>query len=273
MDNLYNIVKNDFDRLMSSKFSRETFCPYKLCLSLEDVNGVATKTLTVMPAKDDLGNYGEKTIYIDDETSECVEVYSLNGHIFQYDNFTVERCALMNKYTLEACGLKPKKVGFIGNGRINLATKKLLNPKKVVIHGAKGREDKNKELFGDCIVDYDFSELNKCDVVFVCTNSYLKENLIETDKLKANLIIALDCGYTLGESFRKEYKSFSEYPEQLMADYSHEFPFDSMKALILPLSEIRKCLPRKKCVYLHGTALSDLSLAKAIHPEYAETTF
>ena len=274
MEKLYKTIKDDFDRLMlNGRFARESFCPYKLCLSLGEVDGIATKTLTIMPAKDDKGNYGEKTIYIDDEKGECVEVYSLNNHIIQHKDFTTLRCALMNKYILELCNVKTNKVGFIGNGKINLATKNLINPKKTVIHGSKGREEKNKELFGDCIVDYDFSELNTCDVVFVCTNSYLKENLIETNELKAKFIIALDCGYVLGESFRREYKSFSEYPEQLLADYKHEFPFDLRKVMIMPVSGVDKCVDDKKCIYLHGTALSDLSLAKALYPEYVKTTF
>lgn len=270
----YQMIKSDFLDVMTSREDRIEFCPPKTCMSLESEEGIVTETFTVMPAKDRHGNFGTKDIYVNDETCEYVEHYILNNHEVDYDGITIERCALMNKLTLEfADMLDYSKIGYIGNGRINIATNKLLNPKSCVIHGAPTREDKNKDKFERCEVDTDFSKLNDCDVVFVCTNSYKEENLISTEQLNANLIIALDCGYTLDESFRKEYVSFSDHPEQLFSAYEHEFPFDEEKHRFFDLTKLRVYIltGRKCCVYLHGIGLADLSIAKEMYPEYVRS--
>lgn len=261
----YATVKNDFLQTMGTAEDRKCHCPLKTCMVIGESDGVAIERFTVMPANDGLGNFGAKTIYVNDDTGEYRETYILNNEVYDYSGMTIQRCAYMSKLVVELAGLTPKRVGFIGNGRVNLATKRLLNPAEVVIHGAPGRESKNKEKFGDCMVDTDFSLLNTCDVVFVCTNSYKRELLISGNQLKANFIVVLDCGYTLGEDFRSGYSLYCDYPEQLYNQYQEEFPFDKSLYEYKPLMDIIHEM--KTCVYLHGCGINDLSMAKVMANE------
>lgn len=264
----YSIVKQDFLRTMQTPAKRKKHCPFKTCIVIGEAEGVAIERFTIMPANDGMGNFGAKAIYVNDETGEYEETYILNNHVYDYSGMTIQRCAYMSKLVIELAGIRPKRVGFIGNGRVNLATKKLLNPEKVVIHGAPGREGKNKELFGDCAVDTDFSLLNECDVVFVCTNSYKKEFLISSEQLKTKFIVVLDCGYTLNEDFRRKYRLYCDYPEQLRNQYDEEFPFDDSEDYVYEqLTDINRNTDEKTCVYLHGCGINDLSMAKVIAHE------
>lgn len=261
----YDILKSDFMGTMFSPQSRRKHCPYKTCMPISCENGVVTESYTVMPAVDAHGNFGSKGIYVNDITGEYKETYTLNGDAIDYSGLTIHRCALMAKLVIELSGEICGKIGFIGNGRINLAIRNLMCPRYAIIHGAPGRYDKNKDKFSPCIVDTDFSHLNKCDAVFVCTNSYSKDLLISANELKCKFVICYDCGYTLDEGFRREYELFSDYPEQLENQYDEEFPFDMHKGY-----EYKSILDEnfkraeKKCVYLHGCGINDLSMAKAV---------
>lgn len=262
---MYEILKADYMQTMQTAAKRKKHCPFKTCMVISEDEGVATERFTVMPANDTQGNFGAKTIYVNDKTGEYKETYILNNRAFDYSGMTIKRCAYMSKLVVDLADIPYHKVGFIGNGRVNLATKKLLKPDNVVIHGAPGREGKNRELFGDCVVDTDFSLLNDCDVVFVCTNSYKREFLISGDKLKAKFIVVLDCGYTLNEDFRRNYRLYCDYPEQLFNQYDEEFPFDESSTYVYqPLSEIEYDGIERTCVYLHGCGINDLSIAKGM---------
>lgn len=260
----YRTIKSDYLRTMQTVESRKAHCPFKTCMVIGETEGVATERFTIMPANDGLGNFGAKAIYVSDNTGEYRETYILNNKAMDYSGMTIMRCAYMSKLVLDLAGMNPKRVGFIGNGRVNLATKNILSPKEVVIHGARGREGKNKELFGDCAVDTDFSMLNTCDAVFVCTNSYLREALISGNQLRAPFIVILDCGYALNEDFRRNYDLFCDYPEQLYNQYAEEFPFDETAYAYKPLVDISHGRKEKTCVYLHGCGINDLSMAKVI---------
>lgn len=275
--NAYEVLKKDFIECMSTKEDRLKHCPIKPIVDIGKIDGVVTKTYSVLPACDRAGSYGVKGIFIDDVSGESTETYDLNGMPIPYSGKTVLRCALMNRLTLEIMEMSDAhRIGFIGNGKINLETAKALSQsqkRSFVIHGACGRWGKNLELFqqhGETVVDVDFSILNKCDVVFVCTNSFAKESLISTDQLACGRIVALDCGYTLGPSFRSKYANVSDYPEQLMNYFAEEFPFDSALCDFIALTEWEKArLSLSACenvaVYLHGCGISDLSIAKCVH--------
>lgn len=263
MEKMYDILKQDFIECMSTEEDRRKHCPIKTCMNLKEIDGASVERFTVMPSNDSHGNFGAKMIYVNDLTGEYKETYCLNNRAFDYTGMTILRCALVNKLVLEIAQIPARKIGFIGNGRVNIATAKLLNPVSIVIHGAKGREGKNKEQFKNAVVDTDFSLLNECDAVFVCTNSYKREDLIGANVFHPKFIVVLDCGYTLNEDFRLKYDLFSDYPEQLMAMQKEEFPFDNFAHSYKSLSEIASGT-RGKCVYVHGSAIADLSVAKGM---------
>jgi ornithine cyclodeaminase/alanine dehydrogenase-like protein (mu-crystallin family) len=263
---LYEELKKDYLECMTTEEDRKRFCPFKTCMGLSGKDGAVTERFTVMPSMDRTGNFGAKTIYVNDETGEYREQFVLNGKAFNYSHLTAIRCALVARLCVDMLGIKTSNVGFVGNGRVNLEIRKELSPDRVVIHGAKGREGKNAHLFATCIVDKDFSLLNKCDVVFVCTNSFKAEDLISTKELHPDYLIVLDCGYALDESFRQDYPLYSDYPEQLRNQYDEEFPFDKRKDYVYkPLSCAVLDNPPRACVYVHGCGICDLSVAKQVY--------
>lgn len=273
---LYDFISTDFEECMKSKEDRLKYCPFKTIMELEnDDCDIATVTFSSMPSIDKHGNYGCKTIYVNDETGEYKETYTLNGKEINYDGLTILRCAMVNKMIIDMLGFEERiKIGFIGNGRINYKTAEVLeNIGTMVLRGSPRNPTKNFSKFsniGYCKIDNRFEDLSECDVVIVCTNSYEKSNLISTDMLKCNTLIVLDCGYIIDESFRNEYDNFSDYPEQLESNYEHEFPFDKSNHKFKSIFDESFKSSRKKCIYVHGTAITDLSTAKW-RESYAKT--
>lgn len=263
----YALLKNDYMKCMATMETRERHCPPKTVLALDE-KMPTERTCSVLPATDAHGNYGIKTIFIDDRTGESIERYILNGTVIDYDGMTVYRCALMNVLAMELMGLKHAgKIGFVGNGKINLRTAKLLAGRKFVIHGSKRNPGKNLDKFteyGDTQVDTDGSALKTCDVTVVCTNCIDKSDMITGGDIGNDLIV-LDCGYTLGEAFRDSYDLYSDHPEQLEQHYEHEFPFDTKKHYFKSMIHaVDRADGRKRAVYLFGVGIADLSLAKMI---------
>lgn len=272
-----DMMRSDFMECMTTGMLREKHCPKKQCINLSFVDGVCVEQFTVLPACDFHGNFGTKCIYVNDVTGEYKEKYILNNDtVLDYTGLTFERCAVMNSIVADMMDLPAHpKIGFIGNGRINFATAKWMpDASEFVIHGRKGNEGKNFDMFASLkktTVDVDFSELNTCDIVFVCTNSYLEKDLISANELKCPKLVILDCGYTLNEDFRREYRLFSDYPEQLLAHWKYEFPFDKVPHQFMPITSNVLKASKKVAVYLHGCGISDLSMAKFMEMKNDQT--
>lgn len=252
--------------------------------------GIPTLTTTIMHGitKDKTDTY--KVIEIDDDsgyTSETI-IARRNGRDYRFQdcNLTRYRCAEMTVLAMRMLYHgKVQRVGFIGNGQINLlnciAIVKAYGVNDVVIRGSKANPAKNVGSFmtvcDNVSVDAskDMRLLNQCDVVVVCTSSCTKVNTISSDMLNGpKLIVALDCGFYLDESFRKYRTSFCDYPEQLQRHYKAEFPFDETEHEML---QMRTADAGKAVAYLYGVAIADAVAAERLierleHDEM-ETTF
>lgn len=239
--------------------------------------GIPTLTTTIMHGITKGNTEVYKLISIDDEsggTSETVLARrDKNDYRFQDCNLTRYRCAEMTVLAMKMLyhGVV-KRVGFIGNGQINLlnciAISKAYAVNNVVIRGSKANPAKNVGSFMTVCdnVSVDASEdmrlLNQCDVVVVCTSSCTKENAISSDMLNGpKLIIALDCGFYLDESFRKDRANYCDWPEQLRRHYKAEFPFDATEHEML---QMRETDAGKAVVYLYGVAIADAVAAERL---------
>lgn len=233
-----------------------------MCASLPNPNRNITKVISI----DDVTGITRETIIYTDRF--------VNRTLCEDIGLTPLRCGIMAAL---AADLNFKidrytKVGFIGNGNINQITMEVLNIlfgiERCVIRGSKRDRSKNVDLFknilngGAVIVDDtdDFRLLNDCDIVFCCTTSYKKEDMISASELsKPSVIIAQDSGYLLDESFRRisGRVSYTDHTEQLFEHYKSEFPYDKKRRYISTMYDTRftSC---KKAVYLYGVAIADL---------------
>ena len=86
--------------------------------------------------------------------------------------------------------------------------------------------------------------------------------MISTAELsEPKLIIALDSGYLLDESFRAECDSYTEYVEQMRTYYDEEFPYDAKHYDIEQIYDNIRTDNRRSVVYLHGIGLADIIVA------------
>ncbi len=268
----YELLKQDYLECMSTWEDRYKYCPPKTVLSLDGKTPTGV-TASVLPAMDRHGNFGSKTIYLNDCTGEVREFYVLNGEPVNYTGMTRVRCALMNRLAMDLMGkLDACKIGFIGNGKTNLTTACMLKGRQFVIHGSKRDRGKNLDRFskyGPTEVDEDFSKLKDCDVTFVCTNSLKQEDMIDRKEIGRDIVV-LDCGYCLSEWYRDDNRFFrlSDFPEQLETCYEEEFPYDKEVYSFAPLARAseynRNPFEVHRAVYMHGVGIADLSLAKHI---------
>lgn len=221
-----------------------------------------------------------KIISIDDVTGKANEtvVYTdkyLHTTVRENIGLTPLRCGIMAALAadLNFPINRLTRVGFIGNGNINQKTMEVLNIlfgiENCVIRGSKKNRSKNIEIFenilhgrGTIIIDdtEDCEWLNECDIVFCCTSSFRREDMITSDMLKKpTVIVAQDSGYILDESFRKGvYRaSYTDHEEQLHGHYRSEFPYDKKSRYFLTMYE-DSASTRKRAVYLYGVAIADL---------------
>ena len=279
-NSLYCVAKEEF--LQFAKILKKgTVCPIKAVHEIDNVDGIATRTTTIMTGYLGDGYSIHKTIEIDDTVSTTVEASMLykNGKLVACygDGFTPIRCGVMACVAIGIIAesipaVLDKPIGIIGNGRISQsvckAAKAIFGISNIVIHGKKGNYGKNYEEFANICeaveVDENFSKLEKCGVVITCTSSFTPENLIETAQLKnADAIISLDMGYILGESFRKERRSYTDYVEQAEAHYCDEFPFDENIAEMKQLGV--EAVQHGSVIYMYGIGIADAVVARFLY--------
>lgn len=256
-----NPVKQVFDLAPTPDWECVLRSTNVMCASLPGRN--ITKTISI----DDVTGISKETIVYTDQYLHTV--------IRENIGLTPLRCAIM---AVLAADLNYKinkltKVGFIGNGNINQKTMEVLNLmfgiESCVIRGSDKDRSKNKNKFieilggkGTVTVDYsnDCRLLNECEIVFCCTNSFKKRDMISANILnKPNVIVAQDSGYLLDESFRKTLWriSYTDHPEQLFNHYRSEFPYDKKTRWISIMHENSRS-QCKKAIYLYGVAIADL---------------
>jgi hypothetical protein len=232
----------------------------------EDNGGLWMKRFTTMSARLLDGTVGSKTIYVDEESGDMKSttiLYSPDGMMkaVNSDGLTRTRCALMAALSIERFftpeSIKHLVIGFIGNGRINNETERVLRE----LFGAK--QFKYKARNG-CFINFD-----DVDVVISCTTSDSQEDQISFGIApNASLYIAQDTGWLLDQSFRANCISYSDYPDQIMAHYKNEFPWDSGKYSFKPLYRISEEEEAQEyllpvAVYLYGVAIADVVVAEA----------
>ena len=224
----------------------------------------------------------KKHIIVDDEESKTYEdvfLYDAIGKMIDEhhdDNFTPIRCGLMTCIAIEeACKLlklpcKNLSVGFIGNGNINQHNAKTIQSifglGRCVIHGSANNRGKNKDKFPKAEIDHNCELLNECDVIISCTSGCDGKDMIDIKQLtKPRIFIALDGGYTLDESFRRECDCFSDYIDQQEEYYEEEFPFDENKYKLKQLCRDTVLGKSRICVQLFGIGFADAVIAEAMY--------
>ena len=238
----------------------------------EDANGVAIETQTSMTAGTCYGVKATKYITINDKTGETVEAVTAkrkdNQYWFKNAALTRYRCAEMTCLSIKMLHGQPRRVGFIGTGKTNLDNcimiNKMYGVEDIVIRGSKRNLAKNAgDYMAVCKnVSIDTSDgmklMNECDVVVVCTSSYKKDEMISAGMLSGpKLIVCLDCGYYLDESFRRNRVSVCDSPKQLTAHYKDEFPFDESEYEFRQMDYFAVDKNEKAVVYLYGVAIAD----------------
>lgn len=278
----YKRLKEDYEFAFETPKKREKYCPIKKVNNLKYVNGASVERKTLLPATTINGNYGEKEIYVNDETGAYEETvfvdFGNSKQTFENQGITTFRCGIMTCIAIsrfyKKMNISFEKVGFIGCGRTNIMNCKTINEifgiGSAIIRGSSKNYSKNICKFNEIVnttadKTNDMSLLNECDVVVVCTSNFEEKNLISTKELyKPRLIIVLDCGYALDESFRLEVKSYTDYKEQIDSDYFDEFPFDKqhcdMKQMVQDDYDVSG--NDRVCVYMHGIGFADIEIAE-----------
>jgi len=264
----------------------DEYSPIKEVSVLNTVGGVPSETLTHMHGKAIEGYTIDKTIYVNDEKNQTDDdVILLDPHHdviehYHNDGLTRLRCGLMTCVALsEAMRLMKMhhltRVGFIGNGETNIKNAECISDifdvHDFVIRGSSRCRSKNIDRFarfGTVTVDDtdDLSLLNTCDAVVSCTSTVLRTDQISTKVLsKPRIMIALDTGYLLDESFRRECESYADDVDQLEAYYHEEFIFDEGHVNLKQLETDTTVDKDRICVYMFGISFADAEVALMRH--------
>lgn len=273
-------IANDYDDIFCKSEYRKRYCPIKQINNLKYVDGASVERKTLMMGTTIKGHYGEKRIYVNDETNGYEEdvFIHMGTDFFSYHNqgITTFRCGIMTAVAvyemLKKVMIVPRTWGFIGCGRTNIMNCRVANEifgiEEAVIRGSDKNRAKNldkfKEICNTTVDDTDDCRLiDSCDIVVVCTSNFSREHMYSTKDLKhPKILIVLDCGYTLDESFRRECVGYTDYIEQIESDYDDEFPFDSKPYPLKQMAENKDLEGGRVCVYLHGIGYSDVAIAE-----------
>lgn len=267
----YPLAVNDVERYMPSKDIEV----------IASAAGVPTITKSILKGQTLKGSKSIKEIIVDDvvgKTDEHITLYDANGiEVSQYfgNLFTPFRCGvtvcaaiteISNMLNKSTHGMK---VGFIGNGKVNIAVaraiREIFGLDECVVHGSRKNRGKNKELFPNAVVDSNFELLNECNVIISCTSGCDGKDMVPYSRLnRPDIYIALDGGYSLDEDFRRNCESFSDNVKQQLEHYEEEFIFDKERYDLKQLFEERKPYDGKICVYLFGTGFADAVVAEAL---------
>jgi len=288
----YEKLKRDYQLAVATTDTLNHYSPIKKVRVLNSIHGVPSITMTEMHGLAIDGYSVYKTICVNDElclTDDDVILDDKQHHVIkEYHNqgLTRLRCGLMSCVALEE-GMKllnlkeVKRIGFIGNGKANIQNAQCIHDifgfDDIVIRGSAKHRGKNKEEYEKigCKVTVDDSDdyhlLNQCDVIISCTSTCNKEDQISSTQLnKPKLFIALDTGYLLDESFRKDCEAFSDDVPQLNAYYDEEFIFDKEKVQLKQLMKDKEIKKDRICIYMFGISFADAEVAEMLYRHQLE---
>lgn len=232
--------------------------------------------VNVLSGKLSDGTIGSKTVFVDEysgllDAELVMKIPNAKTMVRMDAGFlTVFRSGLVAAYTVWRTGNLDLKIGFIGGGKINLMTAKilsLLGCRDFVLIGGRKNVSKNESVFSTVTgvkFETGFEKLKDCDVLIACTNNNDKADLISIKHApKAKLVIAQDGGYTLASDWRLRNMNFSDYPAQIVNHFKEEFPYDRgrFKNQVFQINLLRE-RDSNIGVYLYGTIVADLVAAK-----------
>lgn len=280
-------LKRDYEQAASTDESLSRYSPVKKVRVLKSIHGVPSETLTDMHGTAIDGYSVEKTIHVDDETNttdDDVLLLDTQHHPtrrYHNEGLTILRCGLMTCVALSEAmkllGIRQiGRVGFIGNGKTNIQNADcihdLFGVEDFVIRGSARDRAKHLDAFRaiakHVTVDdtADCGILNACDVIVTCTSTCDPADQLSTKELsKPRILIALDTGYLLDESFRRECEAYSDDVEQLEAYYGEEFIFDHEHTHLKQLVEDTTVEKPRICVYMFGISFADAEVAEMLY--------
>lgn len=267
---------DNFESAILNKGSAHCYLKNIQSLRFNDED-VVVYTKTRMVGVTEEGTYAAKYITIDDEKGEVTEDITAVQNLekpyhFHNCNLTGYRCSEMTALAIVMLYGTPKRVGFIGTGKTNLlnciAIRNYFGTDDIVIRGSRRNLAKNAgDFMTVCTkVAVDTSDdmrlLNECDVVIECCSNCNRDELITDSMLYGpTLIVALDSGYLLDESFRDHRMSFADWPHQLEKHYEYEFIFDKHRHGFKQLRHDHEPY-EKAVVYLYGIGIADAVAAE-----------
>jgi len=285
--NAFAKLKHDYEVAASTRESLSHYSPVKTVRVMKTAGGVPSETLTHMHGLALDGYTTDKVIRVNDELNRTDDDVTLrDAHhrtMRRYHNagLTRLRCGLMTCVALsEAMSLlgidSVSRVGFIGNGPTNIQNAEcvcdLFGVRDVIIRGSARNRAKNLSAFqrfaANVAVDgtEDYSLLNTCDVIISCTSTCDPADQVSTAQLsRPPILIALDTGYMLDESFRRECEAYSDDVEQLEAYYGEEFIFDKAKYSLKQLVKDTSIEKGRICVYMFGISFADAEVAEMVY--------
>jgi len=289
----YEKLKHDYALATSNMDTLNYYSPIKKVRVLRSIHGIPSVTLTHMHGVALDGFSVDKTILVNDETNttdDDVILHDAQEHLaqrFHNAGLTRLRCGLMTCVALEEAmhllGISQvKRIGFIGNGRTNIQNADcihdLFDANDFVIRGSARNRAKNlaeyQKISDSVTVDdsEDYHLLNTCDVIVSCTSTCNREDQISVSVLsKPRILIALDTGYILDESFRKECEAFSDDVPQINAYYDEEFIFDRGKVAMKQLMKDKDVEKPRICIYMFGISFADAEVAEMLYRHQVET--
>lgn len=289
----YEKLKHDYELAAINFETLNHFSPIKKVRVLSSLHGIPSVTYTQMHGEALDGFSIDKIIRVNDETcstDDDVILHDKPHHVaerFHNVGLTRLRCGLMTCVALEeAMKLlhinKIHRVGFIGNGKTNLQNAAcihdLFGVSDFIIRGSLRNRSKNLKDFQNITTTVvadeteDCSLLNTCDAIISCTSTCDPADQLSTTVLSTpKIFIALDTGYLLDESFRRDCEAFSDDVPQLNAYYHEEFIFDHKH---YPLKQLVKDTEIEKpriCVYMFGISFADAEVAEMLYRHEVET--
>lgn len=280
---VFHNLKQEYYAGFSDPVIRIKNHPSKICFPLQTTeDGAFLRQVGVMMGRLSIANVcGSKTLYLNEMTGELQSttvMYGPEGQRWQIDSAHLTRVRSGFMAALAASrfmAMTPQtRVGFIGNGLLNLATARIFNDlfgvSQFVIRGSVRCRGRNWQEFAK-ITDHILVDagdkpdyLRDCDVVISCTNESFRDGLTEYEEVQGpKLFIAQDSGFQLGPSFRRETDCWSDHPEQLRDHWQYEFPWDEAPPKMIKCLAESHPWDRKKpqSIYLYGIALADLVIA------------
>lgn len=283
----YAVMRDEYMRVFADPDLADKLNPSKRTINLRHDDGVPTKVRYEMEGESLSGATVYKCITIDDKTHGTSELFIETADDVRTTwvdkSITAFRCGVMTAVIIDVMkrhipDLRTDKIGFIGCGKTNLqnakAVKSVFGTRAAVIRGSRKCRGKNRgefeTVFNDVAVDdnNDMPLLNECDIVVSCTSGSDETDMVSANVLaKPRLLIALDTGWLLDESFRKTCDSYSDYVHQQELHYSDEFAFDKCK---YDLGNIitTKMRRDRACVYVYGIAFADAVIGELIMRGY-----